>query len=274
MTMGLVRAAAILALAPMLAGQSDQATRDGVLSRAADYLDRYERSIEGVTAVEVYTQRVGMRDRRVLQSDILFIRDDAAGWVEFRDVARVDGTPVRDREKRVEELFVKPTPDRLKQAQRIVREGTRYNLKASGPGLNVNRTLNLPLTPLRYLRRSAQRRSAFLVLPAGPDPGRVVVDFTEQSSPRLISTDDGKPARGRFEVDVASGRILKAELTVTSRSIVGTLQVDFAEEPRLALWLPRSMSESYTGLGQAVTGTAEYSSYRKFQVQAEYEIGK
>jgi len=271
--MGIARAVVILALAPMLAGQPQPISSDTLLKRTADYLDQYERSIEGVTGVEVYTQRIGVLQTRVLQSDILFIRDEGAGWIEFRDVERVDGGQVRDRKKRVEDLFAKPTPDRLQQAQRIVREGARYNLKPSA-GIAINRTLNLPLTPLRYLRRSVQPRSSFLLLPIGQDASRVVIDFTEQSLPRLIATDDGKPARGRFEVDAASGRILAAELVVTSRSVVGTLRVTFAEEPRLALWLPATMNESYSGLSQPVTGSAKYSSYRKFQVQTEYEVGK
>ena len=255
--MGLARAAIVLALGPMLAGQTGELPVETVLSRAADYLDRYERAIEGVTAVEVYTQVVGRSRKRVLQSDVLFIPDDQFGWIEFRDVARVDGALVGDRERRVENLFVKPTPDRLAQAQRIVAEGARFNLNPVDQGLN--RTLNLPLTALRYLRGAAQQRSSFRLVPGPAETTHVVLEFTERSRPRLITTDDHRPARGRFELDASSGRVMASELRIQTRSVVAVFQVIYSEEPRLGLWLPRSMSESYSGLAQRVSGSAEYS---------------
>ena len=272
MEVRLSRAAVVLALAPMLVGQVGEVPVETVLSRVAGYLEHYERAIEGVTAVEEYTQLVGRRGKRVLQSDILFIRDDQFGWIEFRDVAHVDGVPVGDRGRRIENLFAKPSSDRLAQAQRIVGEGARFNLNPVEQGLN--RTLNLPLTALRYLRRAAQQRSSFRLVPDPTNGTHVVLEFTERARPRLITTDDNKPAKGRFEVDPSSGRVLASELRIQTRSIVGVFQVSYAEEPRLALWLPRSMNESYSGFIQRVSGSAEYSSYRKFQVRTDYDIAK
>ena len=77
--MELARAAVVLALGPLLAGQTGAMPVETVLSRAAEYLDQYERAIEGVTGVEVYSQQIGVAQRRVLQSDILFIRDEGVG---------------------------------------------------------------------------------------------------------------------------------------------------------------------------------------------------
>ena len=90
------------------------------------------------------------------------MQDDLFGWVELRDVAASDGVPVRDREARLEALFTKPNSDRLKQAQGIVAEGARFNLDPAE--IRLNRTINLPLTALRFLRAADQHRSSFRVI--------------------------------------------------------------------------------------------------------------
>jgi hypothetical protein len=157
----------LLSLAAIPAPQPQEEPRIEDLVRAAGaYVAGYEQRLSMV-GQEDYTQQFA-NARRVLQSDILFMQDETYGWVEFRDVAARDGARVRDREARLLALFSKPHPDRVKQAQRIVAEGARFNIDP--PGIHVNRTINLPLTALRFLRPTDQHRSSFRL--AGVVTGR------------------------------------------------------------------------------------------------------
>ena len=137
----------MLATTALPAGQTQAPAVEDVLRAAAEYVKGYEGM--ALVAQEEYTQLAALV-RRNLQSDILFMKDDSFGWVEFRDVGLVNGAPVRDRQDRLLTLFTKPNPDRLAQAQRIVAEGARFNLNP--PDIRLNRTINLPLTAVRFLR--------------------------------------------------------------------------------------------------------------------------
>ena len=78
----------MLAAAALPAGQAQAPRLEDVLRAAADYLAGYERTL-ALVAQEEYTQQVNL-GRRILQSDILFMKDEVFGWVEFRDVAVMD----------------------------------------------------------------------------------------------------------------------------------------------------------------------------------------
>ena len=50
------------------------------------------------------------------------------------------GTPVRDRQARLLDLFTKPKPIALAQAQRILAEGARFNIDPPGVTLIARST--------------------------------------------------------------------------------------------------------------------------------------
>jgi len=240
-----------------------------LLRTAGAYVAGYERALT-LVAEEDYTQQV-FTDRRTLHSDMLFMQDEQFGWVEFRDVAASNGTPVRDRQQRLLALFTKPKPDRLAQAQRIVAEGARLNIDP--PGVHLNRTINLPLTALRFLRTTAQYRSHFNIPPQNRSNGVIALEFTEEHLPRLISTPDQAAATGRFEIEPASGRVLSSSLTLRSRVANATIAVRFAADASVGMWVPLSMEEQYRGsFNGLVTGLAKYSNYRQFKVETSTEI--
>lgn len=270
----LVRSGFVVLAAACLAAQAKQPDVEEVLRASAGYLAEFERALGTLTAQEEYTQEVPGVATRILRSDMLFFHDEQFGWVEFRDVAVVDGVPVRDRELRLLNLFQRPTPDRLAQAQRIVAEGARFNLHA--PRAKVNRTINLPLTALRYLRGPAQRRSEFSIADSGAGSDTVVLSFREREEPRLIRTEDGTAARGKFEVHRPTGRVLSSELTLPTKATTAVIQVRFALHPGLQLWLPDTMQERYVAgpLGQRINGLARYSEYRQFRVDTSFDVGK
>jgi len=264
-----LRAIVVLSLTGVVvSAQGDQPSVNEVLKAAGEYVASFERNVS-LAAEEDYYQLVD-NNRRSLRSDILFIPDPAFGWVEFRDVAASDGIPVRDRQERLLTLFTQPNPDRLKQAQRIVAEGARFNLNPRGARLN--RTINLPLTAIRFLRPASQHRSSFRIGKWSRESGTVLVEFTEQYRPRLINTSDQAAANGRFEIERATGRVTTSTLLLQSGNTLATIMVKFATDQKLGMWLPLTMDEQYRGQFSFVTGQAKYSGYRQFRVDTSEAV--
>ena len=253
-----------------------------ILGRAAAYLERYEQQIPAVIAQEAYLQSFGgingltgrPRTVRRLRSDLLILADET-GWVEFRDVYEVDGKQVRDRDDRLMQLFMQPNPDSRVQAGRIVQESARFNLDV--PRLKFKRTLKVPMTALRFLRRENQSRSAFTLGKIERRGGHEVatVRFSEETQPPLIGSNEPVRTEGWFTVDAESGRVLKSVLSVTGSSVAATFTVDFAEQSTLGLWLPATMQENYafrTTMTVNIDGRATYSNYRQFRVDTSTTI--
>jgi hypothetical protein len=263
-----LRGIVVLSLAGVVvSAQSDQPSLSEVLKAAGEYVAGFERNAS-LAAEEDYSQLVE-NTRRTLHSDILFIPDETFGWVEFRDVAASDGIPVRDRQERLLALFTKPNPNRLEQAQRIVAEGARFNLNPRG--MRLNRTINLPLTAIRFLRPASQHRSSFRIARWNRESGIVSLEFSEQYRPRLINTPDQSAANGRFEIERTTGRVTASTLLLQSGNILATIAVKFAADQKLGKWLPLTMAEQYRGLG-IVTGEAKYSAYRQFRVETSEAV--
>jgi hypothetical protein len=249
---------------------------DRVLALAGDYIAKYEHDVTAVVAQEDYQQRVLAEAKaRRLRSDLIMIADEANGWVEFRDVFEVDGQQVRDHDDRVVRLFMKPNPNARAQTERIVRESARFNLNPNRA--RFNRTLNIPMTALRYLRRQNQPRSRFEAAPQleRTDAGTfAMVRFKEESKPRLIGSRDDPAASGLFWIDPASGAVARSELKISSRVIVATLKVAYTRQSKPALWLPATMDELYilTDAGVSIDGHATYSNFRQFRVDVSTDI--
>jgi hypothetical protein len=259
------------------------AATEALLARVAAFLDTYERSLPAIVAEENYTQRASVEGRlgmesRTLRSDVLVIADEDYGWISFRDVFEVDGRAVRSRDQRLVDLFLSPHGDRFAQARRIVAEGARFNLNVSG--FDVHRTINMPLVALRFLRRFNQSRSLFRI--AGD--ARVgsllstLLEFEEQSMPRVISSPDAAAARGRFWVEPGSGRILRSELSFETGTVDqktplrSRVRVSYGWDERVNEWLPLSMQEEYRVAAALIEGVASYSNFRRFTVATSADI--
>jgi len=202
------------------------------------------------------------------------------GWVSFRDVFESDGRPVRDGTERLSRILQKVTADSLTQAREIADESARYNLDPEGTRLD--RTINVPMMALHFLRAANQSRSIFRL----GKPERVggvecvALQFSEQSRPRLIHTRDDAPAQGTFWIDLAhGGRVLKSELQVESRGGNGEVvrsrtTVTYGRIDKLDLWLPLVMDDTYDlrTSRQTVTGHATYSDFREFTVSTAADI--
>lgn len=281
-----VPAALVLALTMgLLLRQPDLAT---VLQTAGDYLARYEQEITAISGDEDYVQRtdVDLGDRpgvsgsrtalniRRLRSHLVLIAEPSSGWVELRDVFEVDGSPIRDREERLVNLFRSTANDQRAQASRIVEESARFNLNPQGRVLR--RTLNVPMTALRFLRAANQPRSTFERRGTERQDGRdlMVVRFTEHATPRLIGSDEGSPARGSFWIDVKTGAVTKSEIELNHARVAAKLVVKYAEHATAKLWLPVSMEETYVVArgADAVYGNATYSNFKRFRVDTSSDL--
>ena len=73
----------------------------------------------------------------------------------FRDVFEVNGRPVRDRDLRLQALFLDEVRLAVDQALEISQESARYNIG------QVKRTVNLPTIALSFLHPLNQHRFAF-----------------------------------------------------------------------------------------------------------------
>ena len=254
----------------------------------AAYLAAYADQYSSTIATEHYTQSYGggvAFRQRVLEAEFGIVRlPGHSQWLAFRDVTRVDGQPIADREGRLAKIFADPSADALKRANTITEESTRFNV---GP---ILRTVNNPAVVLEAL--DARNQSRFKFSKGGEETlagARVwMLRFTEQARPTFITTFKGEnePLVGRAWVDPIAGRLLRAEITIPNMVMSGqtaairyaaTINVTFHEDPRLQLWVPATMTERYEGAGitgQIAAGDATYTDYRRFGVETKEEIAK
>lgn len=264
---------------------------DLALARLWDYADAYERQYSMLVAEEDYRQSLPRRSIR-LRSDFLLVRLDAIkGWVSFRDVFEVDGAPVRDRDDRLKQLFLKPNPEAQMQLAAIKDESTRYNI---GP---IDRNINVPLFPLKFLIPINRDRLKYRL--AGTPEAEGVrtwrVEFQDDMHPTIVSDRQGNDiaTHGWFLVDQMTGAVVESAVAVDERGYMASMVVRYRRDDTLGMWVPAEMRESYSGalersiaptLGMRdvgppassiaqreslLEGVAKYSKFRRFQVKTE-----
>ena len=283
---------------------------DTMMERASTYVEMFERTLSSFVAEERYVQVLrtwrgtspipGMapelrwredgdsrteepadsRRRRQLLSDVLLVQPPGQPWIAYRDVAEVDGKPVRDRARRVESLFLAATTDARAQLDRIASESARYN---HGSGRNIN----LPTFPLQLLRPVNLSRFEWTphAQPRSPtDPAScTVVGFRETSTPTLVRTDAGRnvPMTGAFCIEPDTGRVWRATLRFRERreKVHGAFEVTFQAAADADALLPeRAWEWSVTkeideqGAGLMVEGQATYGRFRRFMVRTQEQV--
>jgi hypothetical protein len=273
-----------------------------LLERAGRYVTGYEETFRNIVAEEVLTQwkmtdqgrgaaetpsgemewdeggltpsrRVDpppMLVGRVLRADVVYVRLPGLPWSFFRDVYEVDGQKVRERQARLEALFVSPTGSTLEQANAILRESARYDPVCLW---KADRTVNAPTLALLFLRPERQRCLEFT---RGKDERRfeaargIELRFVETTRPTLVHDASGSdlPATGRFWVDPVEGTVLRSEVVflLAPGFALASIGVDYHLDPSLMLWLPSKMTERCCATTDA---TARYSNYRPFTVTTE-----
>jgi hypothetical protein len=272
------------------------------LVRAGEYVASFEQDLAGIVAEEHYVQQVvsgslGTRSqaepprdprvsRRELRSDLLLVQPTGTDrYVQFRDVYEVDSEQVRDRDERLLKLFIRTTSSSISQAARIMAESARYNVGW------IDRTVNVPVLPLSFLKPAYQRRFRFsgklvktadaaLIRATGSDattPIEVwVVEYRENEPHTLIRTTAAHdlPSHGRFWIQPASGRVLMTELIAEDAMVHAKITVTYGSSETLGFLVPVEMDEAYwqSGVDQRISGNARYSNFRRFTVTTEESI--
>src|SRR5512145_2912119 len=90
------------------AAQGDR--KDELLAKATLYVAQFVDQFSNVVAEETLVQETTIpRRKRTMRSDYLLVRYPGdSQWQSFRDVAEVDGKPVRDQQERLTKLFLEP----------------------------------------------------------------------------------------------------------------------------------------------------------------------
>ena len=257
------------AIAPVPA---QEITLDDVLELAGRYVTGYAEQFASVVAEERSVQRntsslfSGGNSREIV-SDFLVVRVPATStWIGFRDVFEVNGVKVRDRQDRLLRLFVESPSRAMERAQALADESARYNLG------DLKRNFNLPTTALFFLLPSSQWRLRFKH--AG-DESRDgvrywVVRGDEWQKPTFIHTTAGRDVKvtAEYWIDPSNGRVARSEMRL-SEPIRTVISVDYRPDEKLALWVPREMSESYEQGTVRIRCLASYSNFRRFQVSTD-----
>jgi hypothetical protein len=264
---------------------ADEPTLAVVLRRSAAYVAEFQARLSSIIAEEAYVQdwyRVAPDSRslghRELRSDLVLMKPDGAeSWAELRDVFEVDGRAIRPRDGRLEQMLLAPTRDGAMHIATILGESARFNLG------DVDRNVNTPLFPLRFLESANQprfkfSRTAAAAPDAAPSAGRGgtvfraatevwVVAYREVQARTLIRTAQRKdqPARGRFWIEPATGRVLISEMVIDDKTVKATIEVSFQSTPLLDMLVPVAMRERYEGKrsGTVVDGLATYGRFRR-----------
>lgn len=267
-------AVAVLLLALVLVPRADAEDKTDVfMARVAAYVAQFVMQFSNVVAEEHYLQETSVPHRkRELKSDYMLVRYPGShDWLMFRDVAEVDGKPVRDQQDRLTKLFLEPFEDAVNRAREISRAADKYNLVNVG---NVNN----PLLALALLQYDYQPHFHYtlsgLDKKVGPDVR--VVHFEERLRPTILhmNANEDLPARGLAWVDEQTGRVVKTELQLGSSTIPIRITTTFAADDSLQMDVPVEMREWYPdGVGE-INGVATYSHFRRFQVSTTEEVEK
>jgi hypothetical protein len=291
---GALPALALLLILPVPVAAAAGPALVEILQSAGRYVTAYEDAFRVVVAEETYVQRLRVspsgpvHQTRQLLSDVAFVRapGTALPWWLLRDVYEVDGSPVRDRQARLEKLLVGGPADGLPRARAIADEGARFNL---GRGY---RNFNVPTLVLAFLHPDVQPRFSFQRKGSATIEGRSFVEiaFRELAAPTVVRGSDAHPdvlASGKVWIhDGGDGTVGRTELVleVSSEGVAtrATLTTEYRPYRALALWVPVEMRDRLqtelagargrSGPVELVEGLAAYSAFRQAGVSTEEEF--
>ena len=258
------------AVMPALAESQENKTEQ-LMAKTAAYVAQFVDQFSNVVAEETLVQETTVpRRKRTMRSDFLLVRYPGdAQWQSFRDVAEVDGKPVRDKEERLLKLFLQPSGDTIRRARDLQREGARYNLLDIG-------TLNNPLTVVAFLQDSYRERFRFTLagLEKKLGPNVRTVQFQEWQLPTLIKGNGNQDilSRGLVWVEEDTGKVVQTELRIGGRSSPISIITLYKFDDQLGINVPVEMRDWYPDGTGEIRGVASYGRFRRFQVKTTEEV--
>jgi hypothetical protein len=257
-------------LTPAVA-ESQASKTDELMTKTADYVVQFVNQFTNVVAEETLVQETTVpRRKRTMRSDFLLVRYPGDPlWQSFRDVAEVDGKPVRDKEERLTRLFLEPAASAIRRARELQEAGARFNLLDIG-------TLNNPLMVLAFLQDIYRERFRFTLAGLDKKLGPTVrqVQFQEFKQPTLIKGDGNRdiPARGLVWIEEDTGRVVQTELRVGGRTSPISVITLYKFDDQLGINVPVEMRDWYPDGTGELRGVASYGRFRRFQVQTSEEV--
>jgi hypothetical protein len=254
-------------LTPTPAVSQDNKTED-LMAKSAAYIARFVDQFSNVVAEETLVQETTVpRRKRTMRSDFLLVRYPGdTQWQAFRDVAEVDGKPVRDKEARITKLFLEPAANAVRRARELQEAGSRYNLLDIG-------TLNNPLTVVAFLQDAYRDRFRFNSAGTDKDLGPTVrkVQFQEFRVPSLIRGNGNSDilSRGLAWIEEDTGRVVKTELRIGGRTSPASIITEYKFDEELGINVPVVMRDWYPDGTGEIRGVATYGKFRRFQVKTE-----
>jgi len=273
-------------------GQASQKPGElaAVLSRAAEYVARYEDQFGSLRMDENYVQNAAVfgRGSRNISRREPVRRIESEFWifqfenersekeqVGIRRVNKVDNYPVKRAETSMEALLsMGTTPAGMRKLIAFLRqESAQYDIGG------VERTVNAPTFALRVARGAEAPRFTFDKRGTdkidGVDAWKV--EFHEKQGPTLVHAGGAKNeelnSSGNLWIDPVSGRILKTEFVVKNPYskpwVVGHVIVTYVENKAVGIYVPKRMNESYETEEGFVECQADYTNVRPFIVESK-----
>lgn len=202
--------------------------------------------------------------RRILASFLLLRDPGAWDWQGYRAVRTVDGRGPADAAPIAGPAAIDAAT--LGDWRRRSVDGER---RLIGP---VARRLNVPTAALAALHPAHRRRFTFTAAPAADrSTCRVLFQETEEPSVLRSGIEDDVPASGRFDLDIASARVLASELIGANRGggLAARTTVRYRRDGIWPFPVPAEMREEFLATtGHRVRGVARYADHRAVAVSA------
>jgi hypothetical protein len=224
-----------------------------VLRVTADYVASYAKRISGVSMEENYlllnVSGSTLADTSRIASDVVFV--DLNGEIlALRDAFSLDTNRLRERTPRIITLLSKPSQATFDEAQTYAAESFRYFQD------EIIMRLNAPTLALCFVAEGNQPKITYKIDGSKRLDGVEVVGLRFEENKRfeedkktegdyIVQTPGKARATGRLWVEPASGCVHRTELSMQSKSESARIEVDYARDAALDLWLPSVMNEKY-----------------------------
>jgi hypothetical protein len=267
-----VAVVALLAVVPLaITGSAQNDKAEQLMAKTAAYVAQFVDQFSNVVAEETLVQETTIpRRKRTMRSDFLLVRYPGdTQWQAFRDVAEVDGKPVRDQQERLTKLFLEPADTALRRARDLQSAGSRFNLLDIG-------TINNPLLVMAFLQEGYRDRFRFTLAGLDKKLGPTVrtVQFQEWKVPSLVKGNGNQDilTRGLVWIEEDTGRVVKTELRIGGRSAPISVTALYRFDEALGINVPVEMDDWYPDGSGEIRGVAKYGRFRRFQIKTTEEL--
>jgi hypothetical protein len=219
--------------------------------------------------------------RRIRSQFILLANPSGDGaWLAFRDAFEVDGRRLRPEQGRLEALFANGVEAAIPAADTFSLEAVKHNKGTMAQSVHPPTFALVVLSPahqaaFRFAKKNEKKVDGQTVW---------VVGYTETAGGAFALTIEGvpQPLRGELWIEPSSGRVFKSTVVMDALDAYPdmrrrperyeafprmTFEVTYSLDPKLNLWLPRELKETYDRRTEVVTTTATYSNYRIIDVK-------